>query len=328
MSAPLVSYCIATYKRAALLRKTLDSILAQSVKTLEVVVSDNDPEGSAREVATACADERITYRKNEQNVGMVKNFNNALKHASGEYIVFITDDDPIVPDHLETLLQLRAEHPGRSAYFGVGTTCTTDPRLARMYNTPLGIKPVPATGAVRTFAPEDFVRALLAGGISRYLLWSCGMVEAPVARKFGMPDYGTPFLTDFAYVALVGGVNGCVLKDKVLGWQTVHAENFGRTNFSDITLAAVKVQALIKGQWPDNRAVSDAVDSFVKQWCAGHLSFLFRFCPTYAQRTEIYKVLGDISRQCRIDGLRMKFLARLLKAYSRDFRALFRRRPG
>lgn len=326
MHEPLVSYCLATYKREVLLKKTLDSILSQSEKNLEIVVSDNDPVGSAHAVVSACGDSRVKYRKNEQNLGMVKNFNNALKHASGEYIVFITDDDPIVSDHLATLVQLQRDHPGYSAYFGVGTVCATDQRLARLYNIPVGIRPVPTSGMVKTYSGEEFVQTLLAGRISRYLLWSCGMVEVSVARRFGMPDYGTPFLTDFAYVALAGGVNGCVLKDKVLGWQTVHPENFGRTDFSDIVVAARNVQSLVKEQWPANDGVRAAVDTFLKGWCAGHLVFLFRFCTDWSKRREIYRVLLEIQQQCGIGGLQRRFGARLLKAYLKDFRSLLRRK--
>ena len=325
MDAPAVSYCLATYKRPEFLRKTLASILAQTGGNLEVVVSDNDPEGSAQAVVAECNDGRIRYARNERNVGMVRNFNNALAHATGRYVVFITDDDPIVPDHLQTLLQLQRDHPGHTAYYGMGTVCTTDARLARLYNQPLGLKPRKETGAVTVYGAEDFVKGIFSG-ISGYLLWSCGMVEANVAKRFGMPDYGTPYLTDFAYVALTGGVGGCVIKDKVLGWQTVHAGNFGRSDFHDIAVAAEAVQRLIKDQWPGNAGIGSAVDKFLKGWCAGHLVFLFRYCGDIARRREIFRVLDEIARRCGIAGMRARFFRRLIRAYFRDVRALLRLR--
>jgi GT2 family glycosyltransferase len=43
-----VSFCMSTYMRPILLEKTLRSILSQTFTDFEVVISDNDPKGSAQ----------------------------------------------------------------------------------------------------------------------------------------------------------------------------------------------------------------------------------------------------------------------------------------
>ena len=92
------SVCIATYKRSELLKKLMDSLLAQKnidMCQVEIIVIDNDFEGGAQ---TAVED---YYGKSEcsiyydiqpeKNISLTRNL--AVIKASGEYIFFIDDDE-------------------------------------------------------------------------------------------------------------------------------------------------------------------------------------------------------------------------------------------
>ena len=94
----LVSVCIATYRRAPLLEKLLTSIQAQSVPenlSLEAVVVDNDSGGSAERVVQRFSD--VGGMSFKYFVQPVKNIsitrNTCLKHAAGDFICFIDDDE-------------------------------------------------------------------------------------------------------------------------------------------------------------------------------------------------------------------------------------------
>src|SRR2546422_6918663 len=41
-----------------------------------------------------------------------KSFNKSLERSSGEFIVMITDDDPVYPEMLQTLYDLSVNYPG------------------------------------------------------------------------------------------------------------------------------------------------------------------------------------------------------------------------
>ncbi len=41
-------------------------------------------------------------------------------------------------------------------------------------------------------------------------------------EKGGIPDYGTPFLGDYAYLSVMASDSGCVIINKALGCQTLH----------------------------------------------------------------------------------------------------------
>src|SRR5215216_4911650 len=114
---PKISFCFTTFKRFDYLKDTLTTVQNQTFTDFEVIVSDNDPEQTARSIVEGF-DERFKYFPNDQNLGMKKSYNKSLERSSGEYIVMIADDDPVYPDMLETLLQLAEKYPGHSMYLG------------------------------------------------------------------------------------------------------------------------------------------------------------------------------------------------------------------
>ena len=97
--SPLVSFCFTTYKRHDHLLSTLESVRKQSFSDFEVIVSDNDPEESGKLIVEGLNDSRFKYYPNGENLGMKKSFNKSLSHSSGEYIVMIADDDPVLPGY-------------------------------------------------------------------------------------------------------------------------------------------------------------------------------------------------------------------------------------
>jgi glycosyltransferase involved in cell wall biosynthesis len=92
---PLVSVGIPTYNRPEGLRRTLEYIIGQTYKNLEIIVSDNcspnlDVETVGREFAEK--DHRVTYFRQKENTG-VYNFEFVLEKATGEYFMWAADDD-------------------------------------------------------------------------------------------------------------------------------------------------------------------------------------------------------------------------------------------
>ena len=88
---PLVSFCFTTYKRHNYLLSTLKSVQKQTFNDFEVIISDNDPDSSGKEVVQEINDSRFKYYSNFENLGMKKSFNKSLERSSGEYIVMIAE---------------------------------------------------------------------------------------------------------------------------------------------------------------------------------------------------------------------------------------------
>ncbi|MFC1780893.1 glycosyltransferase family 2 protein [Planctomycetota bacterium] len=108
---PLVSVGIPTYNRPEYLKRTLDRIVSQSYKNLEIIVSDNcSTDKQVQKVARefASKDHRIKYHIQNKNMGASQNFKFVLQKATGKYFMWAADDDDwnekFIETGIETLL--------------------------------------------------------------------------------------------------------------------------------------------------------------------------------------------------------------------------------
>ncbi|MDB5255058.1 MAG: hypothetical protein JWL92_434 [Candidatus Nomurabacteria bacterium] len=91
---PLVSILMPTYNGAAYIARAIESVMAQTYQSWElIIVDDGSTDTTAETITQFLSDERIKYLKNENNLGIQKTLNRGLKEALGKYIARIDDDD-------------------------------------------------------------------------------------------------------------------------------------------------------------------------------------------------------------------------------------------
>ena len=280
---PKVSFCFTTYKRFDYLRKTLESVRNQSFSDFEVIVSDNDPEQSGRTIVESF-DPRFKYFPNNENLGMKKSFNKSLERSSGEFIVMIADDDPVYPEMLETLLDLNEKYPNHGMYLGGCNWFCTDPELADFYHCKVGVNSCLAhrpIDEVLEYSGEQFLLNFFNFAIFPNYLWSCAIVRRDVMIKMGgVPDYGTAFLGDYAYMSIMGGYSGCVTINRALGHQTLHKQNFGRAQNDELVVVGPNFLDYVSSKlshvsnWP---TIRKNMEHFVAVWIVRHLAFLIAY---------------------------------------------------
>lgn len=103
---PKVSVLTAAYNTATFIRETIESVAAQTYRSVEHIVVDD---GSSDETATIAAEyEGVPGFRliRQHNQGEAVALNRALEAASGDYIVAVSADDPIRPSLLEAAVSL------------------------------------------------------------------------------------------------------------------------------------------------------------------------------------------------------------------------------
>ena len=112
MHSPKVSVLIPAYNYAHYLTEAIESALAQTFEDFELIIIDNCSTDNTKEIVYNYAkeDSRVIFMENNENIGMFRNYNQALLHAKGEYIKFLNADDKFEPTLLEKFVKILDEH--------------------------------------------------------------------------------------------------------------------------------------------------------------------------------------------------------------------------
>ncbi len=183
-----LSIAIPTYNRCELLRQTLDSVMCQVNEYVEVIVSDNASiDGTQEMMKEYCNIHNVSYYRNDENLGMDRNFLTCLQRAKGQYVHLLSDDDILLPGAINKLLYfIEHENPD---YINLNSfTYSTD-----VFN-PCDMKPP------RIQLDEDLItcdKSLFMGYIGVYITYiSATVIKREHFVQLSNPEkyFGTYFL--------------------------------------------------------------------------------------------------------------------------------------
>lgn len=115
----MISVIIPCYNYGHLIVDTIESILRQTYRNLEVIVIDDGSTDNTEVAVKACVekDNRVSYYK-YPNGGLGTSRNRGLEKAVGEYIQFLDADDLIEKRKFEVQLNLFEQHPFTDVVYG------------------------------------------------------------------------------------------------------------------------------------------------------------------------------------------------------------------
>jgi glycosyltransferase involved in cell wall biosynthesis len=98
-----VSIGMPVYNGAKWLPSTIRSVLAQTFRDFELVISDNASTDGTEAVCRdfAARDPRVRYSRNAENIGLANNFNRAFQLAQGTYFKWMSCGDLLEPRFVE-----------------------------------------------------------------------------------------------------------------------------------------------------------------------------------------------------------------------------------
>lgn len=112
MPEPRISVIIPTYNRAAMVRDCVAHVLATAWPNLEVIVVDDCSPDDTEKIGQSFADDvRVRYIRNERNSFQAVSRNNGARIATGDYFLFLDDDNLVDAAILRELVAAFARHP-------------------------------------------------------------------------------------------------------------------------------------------------------------------------------------------------------------------------
>ncbi len=105
MSNPVISICMATFRRADYIGATLESLAAQAGTEVELIIVDGSPDDATEKIVAGYRDRfsRLHYERQPPR-GVDADFGRAAELAQGEYCWFFSDDDLLKPGAVATVL--------------------------------------------------------------------------------------------------------------------------------------------------------------------------------------------------------------------------------
>ena len=108
---PPVTVIVPTFNRSRYLSQTIESVLAQDSRDFTLMVADNASVDDTAEVVGGYQDPRIHYLRRPENIGWLRNFNDALGAIRTRFVTVLNDDDLMMPGALTRALGMLEPNP-------------------------------------------------------------------------------------------------------------------------------------------------------------------------------------------------------------------------
>ncbi|TDO97061.1 glycosyltransferase family 2 protein [Flavobacterium sp. 245] len=95
MNNRLVSVCIPVYNAAKYIEETVNCFLLQTYENVEIIIQDDFSTDGTWEILNDLfgKNPKVSLFRNEKNLGIGPNWNNAYEKATGEYVIIANADD-------------------------------------------------------------------------------------------------------------------------------------------------------------------------------------------------------------------------------------------
>lgn len=209
---PWITIAIPAYNRAALLERSIASVLAQQDPDWELFIVDDRSQDDAWSVGRRLAmqDDRIHALQNAENLGLAANFRHAAECGHSQYLLLLAADDTLAPEFLSIVrktVTLDSE---------LGLVCTRRVHVlgpsgrTRYYATPL-------TG--RFEAGTTVARALKSGNL--YGLYSSVIVHRRALEEIGGIRTDNPWAGDYETWVRIAARHPVFFNPRALAFQYI-----------------------------------------------------------------------------------------------------------
>jgi glycosyltransferase involved in cell wall biosynthesis len=236
-----------------LLYASVRSVLAQDDDDWRLtVVDDCYPDPSVGPAIEALGDDRVTYVRNETNLGITDNYRRCLDLAREPWIVFLGCDDLLLPGYVRTIRSAVEQWPAVDVVQPGVTVVDESGRI---------VKPLGDVMKQRVFRPRMTGPAVLGGeplAVSllrgNWLYWPSLAFRVEAVRRHAFLD-GFPLVQDLALVVdmTIAGSKLLVLPEEVFAYRRHNASASSETLVDGVRFAKERAYFEIAARSCDQR---------------------------------------------------------------------------
>jgi glycosyltransferase involved in cell wall biosynthesis len=157
MAPPLVSVNIPCYRQLDLARRAIESVRAQSLTDLEIILHDDGASEEYRSYVESLGDPRVSYRRNPERLGAMRNMFVAIESGRGQYTMAFHEDDLLGSEYIAAAVGILEGHPDCGFVAGELREFEQEPSAEEL------IRPAPHPAFEMFTTGAEFVRGILRG---------------------------------------------------------------------------------------------------------------------------------------------------------------------
>jgi glycosyltransferase involved in cell wall biosynthesis len=214
----MIEFLIPYYGDPALLRIAVNSVLDQDDPDWRLVVVDNHyPDLAPGEWVAGLGDPRVTYLRNDRNLGVSGNLRRCLEVSSQTHIVITGADDVVHPNYVSTLKRAIETYPEASMIQPRVRVIDERGRVARPLGDRVKSRLAPPPDRDHTLGGEALAASLLRGNWVYFpaLAWR----RDELVRRPFRTDMETVFDLDVLMDVVISGGSFVLLKEEAFSYR-------------------------------------------------------------------------------------------------------------
>lgn len=187
---PLVSVIMLCYNHEDFVEESIQSIINQTYKNLEIIIVDNNSQDNSKQIITKyiSTDNRIKYHPKNSNIFPSAGINFGISKSTGKYITMLSTDDYFESTKIEEQLQFMIENKFNNSFTWVNVVNSksysmSEHPLLKLFN--------------RSFQNLELERFLIEDGNT--LCAPSGMFNKTIFDNYGLFDHRLLQLQDYGY---------------------------------------------------------------------------------------------------------------------------------